>query len=309
MHIVLFCATRRGHLFLEKLAQLAPDAALTVFSFREEAHEPPFMDGIREAALARGGAFHETKNVGGERWREFWATTPVDLMLAVSWRYMIPETVYGRARLGAFVFHDSLLPAYRGFAPTVWAILNGEEHTGVTMFEIAEEVDSGDIVAQQRVPIGADDTIAGVMERVTQAYVGVLETTLPRLLDGTAPRSPQDQTQATYTCRRLPEDNAIDWTQPTQRVYNLIRAVTAPYSGAFTTLNGQPLRVWSARRLADFPPYVGRVPGRIVEVRYGEGSIILTGDGALLLTQVQLEGGEVVRADDILNKTSLTLGR
>jgi methionyl-tRNA formyltransferase len=307
MRIVLLGATRRGYLFLQKLSALRPDSELIVFSFREEAHEPPFVDDIRDWTLAQGGQFHEAKSVGSRRWASFWDTTPIDLMFAVSWRYMIPPEVYRRPRRGTFVFHDSLLPAYRGFAPTVWAILNGEDHTGATLFEIAEEVDSGDIVDQQRVPIGTDDSIADAMERVTQAYLGLLERNLDRLLDGSAPRHPQDHSRATYTCKRLPDDNRIDWSASTRDIYNLIRAVSQPYPGAFGYLGDRKVRIWSAQVLADYPRYVGKIQGRVVEVRPGEGTVVLTGDGALLLKQVQLEGSAVVCASDVLTSPSQTL--
>ncbi len=183
MRIALLCATRRGYRVLERLIRLRPDAELIVFSFREEAHEPPFLDDIQRLAEARGATFYEARQVGASKWTDFWTSTSIDLLLTVSWRYIIPREVYERARLGTFVLHDSLLPAYRGFAPTVWAIINGEDHTGVTLFEIAEGVDTGRIIAQQRVPIGADDTIADVMEHVTQTYLEVLAANLPRLLD------------------------------------------------------------------------------------------------------------------------------
>ena len=239
MHIVLLCATRRGYRVLEKLIACASEARLTVFTFREESHEPPFLDDIRSLAENHGAQFYEARRVSAVP--DFWEATLIDLMLVVSWRYLIPAEIYRRPMRGTFILHDSLLPRYRGFAPTVWAILNGEAETGVTLFEIAETVDSGDIVAQQAVAIAPDDTITEVIERVTQAYVSVLEAQLPALLDGTAGRIPQDQTQATFTCKRLPDDNRIDWTQPTAAIYNLIRATTKPYPGAFTSLDGRKL--------------------------------------------------------------------
>ncbi|MBK8027956.1 MAG: methionyl-tRNA formyltransferase-like protein [Chloroflexi bacterium] len=308
MRIALLCATRRGFRVLEQLIRQQPEAELIVFSFREEAHEPPFLDDIQQLAEAHGAAFYEARQVGAPKWADFWANTPIDLMLTVSWRYLIPREVYERVRLGTYVLHDSLLPAYRGFAPTVWAIINGEDHTGVTLFEIAEGVDSGRIIAQQRVPIGPDDTIADVMEAVTQSYLAVLAAQLPALLDGTAGRTEQDESRATYTCKRIPEDNRIDWTQPTAVIYNLIRAVSAPYPGAFTTLNGHRLYIWAAQRVA-VPPYVGRVIGRVIEIRRGEGVVVLTSDGALLIQRVSWEGEPPVAAEQILNNLSHTLGR
>ncbi|MBL8146684.1 MAG: methionyl-tRNA formyltransferase-like protein [Anaerolineae bacterium] len=308
-HIAVLCATQRGVRFVERLAELAPGAALTVFSFREEAHEPPFLDDLKSLTEACGGRFYEARQVGAAKWEGFWRDTPPDLLFMVSWRYLVPRAVYQQARLGAFALHDSLLPAYRGFAPTVWAIINGEEHTGVTLFEVAEGVDTGPIVAQRGVPIYPDDTIADVLSRVTESYLDVLEEQLPALLAGNAPRTVQDVREATFTCRRLPEDNRIDWSRPAAEIYNLIRAVTAPYPGAFTTFSGRRLSVWTAQPLAGYSPYVGRVPGRVVEVRSGEGSVVLTGDGALLLTNVQFEGEPRRNASEVLTSLSHTLGR
>jgi len=308
MRVVLLCATRRGYLFLQKLAELLPRSDLIVFSFRETSWEPPFLDDIRELTLANGGQFFEARQVGTQHWRPFWESTAVDLIFTVNWRYMIPASVYCRSHLGTFVFHDSLLPKYRGFSPTVWALINGEDHTGVTLFEIAEEVDAGDIVDQESVPIGLDETIADVMERVTQTYLDLLERNLDNLVSGTALRYPQDHSCATYTCKRLPDDNQIDWTMPSENIYNLIRAVGAPYPGAYTYLSGHKVRVWSARRVANACQYVGRIPGRVVEVWPGEGSVVLTGDGVLLLTRLQMEHDIIVCAANVLNSLAQTLG-
>ena len=309
MRIALFCATRRGYRFLQTLHNLLPDADLCVFSFKEERWEPAFLEDIRRLTLDCGGQFYESKQVGAPRWDELWEMAPVDLMFAVSWRYIIPAQVYQRARLGAYVFHDSLLPEYRGFSPTVWAIINGEDHTGATLLEMAGDYDTGRIVDQSRVPIGPNDTIADVLERVTETYLTLLKTHLPALMNSAAPRIMQDESQATYTAKLLPDDFRIDWNWPTARIYNLIRATTAPYAGAYTTLEGQKLTIWSARLLETPRRYVGRIPGRVVEFNPDTGTVVLTGDGALRLTQVQLEGSESLPAAAVINKLSYTLGR
>ncbi len=309
MHIVLLCATQRGHRVLNKLIELAPDSQLTVFTFPEDPWEPRYVDDIRAMTEAFGGTLHEARSVSADRWRAFWQATPIDLMLVVSWRYLIPAEIYHLPRLGTFVFHDSLLPAYRGFSPTVWSIINGEDHTGVTLFEMADEVDSGEVVMQTRLAIGPDETIADLLERVTATYLTTLEQALPLLLEGRAPRLKQDQSQASFTCKRLPDDNRIDWTRPTSEVYNLIRAVTAPYPGAFTTFNGQKLTIWSAQRLPDTRRYVGLIPGRVAAIQSGEGAVVLTGDGALLLREVQLDGQSIRCADQVLTSIGHTVGR
>lgn len=300
MRIVLCCATRRGLRFLERLHALAPAAELTVFSFREEPHEPPFLDAIAAACAERGARFAEARQVAPDG--------DFDLLFAVSWRYLIPPAVYRRARLGAYVFHDSLLPAYRGFSPTVWAMIHGERETGVSLFAMSEGFDQGDVADQQAVPIGAEETIADVMERVTGAYLELLERNYPDLAAGRARLRPQAHHLATYCCKRLPSDNRIDWQASTREIHDLVRAVTRPYPGAFTSLGGRRLTVWGARRPEGLPAYVGRVPGRVVAAHPGEGSVVLTGDGALLLTRVQLEGGAEVDAAELLDRPSITLG-
>lgn len=311
MRIVVCCATNRGLRFLEHLCKLAPESELVVVSFREVAWEPPFCDRIRDFTVSVGGQFFEARTLTTSTLQPFWDSTPIDLLLAVSWRYMIPSALYRRARLGAFVFHDSLLPEYRGFSPTVWAMINGEKQTGVTLIHMAEAVDAGDIVDQQSVPISVseDETIATVLNRVTHAYLELLDRNLPQLLSGTAPATPQDHTRATYTCKRHPTDNEIDWTRAAGNIHNLIRAVTAPYPGAFTYQAGRLLRIWSAQLMPAPRRYVGAIPGRILEVRPGKGTVVLTGQGELLLQEIQYDQGESTRADQLLNQAGHSLGR
>ena len=305
--IVLLCATRRGSRFLERLIEIAPGATITVVSFPEEPGEPPFLEELRSMAMGAGLRFVEARNVGHAAHTALWDPPP-DLLFAVSWRYMVPPAVYRLARRGAFVFHDSLLPEYRGFAPTVWALVNGERQTGVTLFEMADAVDSGAIVDQEVVPIGADDTVAEVMERVTTAYLSLVSANLRRLIDGNAPRREQDHARATYTCKRTAADGRIDWSAGTSSIYNLVRAHTRPYWGAFTTLDGRTLRVWKAQPVDRPPRYVGRVPGRVVAVERGVGTTVLTGDGAIVLVEVEIDG-EVTDAPTILRSPGQTLGR
>ena len=305
--IALLCATRRGLRFLEKLIQLAPASDLLVMSFHEDPDEPRFLDDIRRTALAHDATFVEGKSVADARHRGLWEE-PLDLLFAVNWRYMVPRAIYPLPRRGSFVIHDSLLPEYRGFAPTVWAIVNGETATGATLFEMADAVDAGAIVDQRRVPITPHDTIGTVSERVTDAYLSLLEVNLPALLAGTAPRRSQDESAATYTCRRLASDGVIDWCAPSRRIYDLVRGVTKPYWGARTTLDSRALRIWETRLLPDGASYVGRVPGRVVDVRTGVGAVVLTGDSTLLVTKVQAEG-DIVCATDIITSLSQTLGR
>ena len=309
MRIGVLCATNRGKIMLDRLAELLSGHEFFVFSFRETPWEPPFFDSIRATAKSIGAQFFEAPHLDIRSLRHIWNEHLIDMMFLINWRYKVPPSVYSTVSRGVFVFHDSLLPKYRGFSPTVWAIINGEKETGVTLFEIAEDIDSGDIIDQERVPIGPDETIREIYDRVTETYLRLLDRNLDRLLAGTYNKYPQDHSRATYACRRLPEDNEISWSLPSERIYNLIRAVSRPYPGAFTYIADRKLFVWSAKRVEPYRRYVGRIPGRVVEIRKGEGAVILTGDGCIELTTVQREGEKALNASEILTSLSTTLGK
>lgn len=214
-----------------------------------------------------------------------------DLAFSFYYRNLIPEPFLEIPRLGAYNMHGSLLPRYRGRAPVNWAVLNGEKEAGATLHVMVEKPDAGDIVDQQAVPIGPDDTAAAVQARVTQAAVDVLARQLENLKSGRAPRTPQDSSRASTFGRRRPEDGRIDWSWPAARVHNLVRAVSHPYPGAFGTLAGDTVFIWETRIR---PPVSGgdgrgRPPGSIF-VR-NDRLFVVCGDGRLLeILRLQREG-------------------
>ena len=307
MHIVILCATKRGYQFAERLFDIGQAHTFTVFSFREEPWEPAYLDDIQELTHRHNATFYESRNVNLKKWHDFWDTQTVDLIFMVSWRYLVPPSIYQRATHGAYVFHDSMLPKYRGFAPTVWAMINGEQETGVTLFEVVEEVDAGDIIDQKLVPIDDTDTIADVVDKVTQTYLDLISTNFDALITGTATPKPQNHDIATFTCKWTPNDSLIHWDRSSQAIYNLIRATTQPYPGAFCYLDGKKLTIWSAELQSNPRDYVARVTGRVAEIYKGEGTVILTGDSTILLKDVQLDGEDITNASNVLKSPSQTL--
>ena len=309
-HIAIACATNRGVRFVKKLHQLLPEAELTIFSFREEPWEPPYLDDLKRLSEESGMRLVETRRLHAPDLQDFWRDNRPDLLFSVAWRYMFPSATFQRARFGTFVFHDSVLPRYRGFAPSVWAIINGERETGATLFQLTgerDEVDSGPIVAQRSIPIGPAEDIASVVDRVTSVYLEILEENLTALLEERAPRQQQDETQATYTCKRIPADNRIDWKKPAREIHNLVRGSARPYPGAFTELGGRRITIWKAALVEDGRSYVGAVPGRVVSREEGRGVTVLTGEGRLFVSEVQQEGQETTTADRVIRKISDTL--
>jgi methionyl-tRNA formyltransferase len=162
-----------------------------------------------------------------------------DLLFSFYYRSLLGAPLLRTARRGALNMHGSLLPAFRGRAPVNWAILKGAHQTGATLHYMVERADAGDIVDQQAVPILVDDEAREVFAKVTVAAECVLARSLPGLIAGSAPRTPQPIEPGQYFGRRTPEDGRIDWSQPALEIHNLVRAVAPPFPGAFAEVAGE----------------------------------------------------------------------
>ena len=219
------------------------------------------------------------------------AAAQPDLIFSFYYRAMLPAALLALAGQGAFNMHGSLLPHFRGRAPTNWAVLKGATETGATLHEMVAKPDAGAIIDQSAVPILPDDTARQVFDKVTVAAEQVLWRSLPALLAGRAPRLPNDLSRGSYFGGRKPEDGRIDWAQPAADVYNLIRAVAPPYPGAFTEIGGRRLVVARARRLSGDLPAGSRRPGLHVI----DGGIVgVCGSGGGIAVRELLCGANVI---------------
>ena len=190
-----------------------------------------------------------------------------DLLVVIGWYYVIPKNILKIPPLGTVGIHASLLPKYRGGAPLVWAIINGEQETGVTLFYFDEGVDDGDIIAQKRFPILLEDTIADVIEKARIASVELVREFIPRIAQGTAPRIPQDHEKATYVPQRRPQDGLLRCEEKTaMEAYNWIRAQSRPYPGAFIVVGGRKIKL--GRAFPGFRPCKEKV-GKVYQDKDG----------------------------------------
>ncbi|WLT31795.1 methionyl-tRNA formyltransferase [Geothrix sp. PMB-07] len=169
-----------------------------------------------------------------------------DLIICIGWYHMIPKSMRDLAPLGCIGIHASLLPKYRGGAPLVWAMIQGERETGVSLFHFGEGVDNGDLILQKSFEIGEGDTIKEVLKSAEAASLDLLSEALPRIKEGTALRIVQREEEAFRMPQRSPEDGLIDWTWDSRRIRNFIRAQTRPYPGAFTFIEGRKVILWDA---------------------------------------------------------------
>lgn len=215
-----------------------------------------------------------------------------DLIVVADYRYILKKEVLEIPKLGAINFHPSLLPRYRGRAPVNWAIIRGEKEVGLTVHFIDNGVDNGDILLQEKVEVDIGDTIKDIHEKLFPVYDRFACEVIRLFEQGYPPRQKQDESKATIFSRRTSADGLIDWRQNSIDIYNLIRAITYPYPGAFSYVNGKKYLIWSSALVND------RTSGKMVASKPGEicsidnnGITVKANDGVILLRNVQENGG------------------
>jgi methionyl-tRNA formyltransferase len=218
--------------------------------------------GLRPIAEKYKIRFYEVDAVPGKGIGDYYPTLQEiepDLILVMGWYYMVPKRIRELAKYGAWGIHASLLPKYAGGAPLVWAIINGEKETGITLFKLGDGVDDGDIIDQKSFPIELEDTIKEVYEKAIEASKGVLAKALSQI-KGIKPR-PQSRSHIKIYPQRRPEDGEIDLKKTALEIYNFVRAQSSPYPGAFIkTVDGKRLVIEKAR-IEDPIEYMGEVYG------------------------------------------------
>lgn len=265
--VLFFGYSEVGYATLELLLARGVTVA-GVFTHTDDGHETQWFRSVPKLAAEHGLPVFTPESLKDPVWEEKIRALQPDLILSMYYRNMIPTRLLDLALLGAFNMHGSYLPRYRGRAPLNWAIINGEDHTGVSLHVMVKEADAGDVVDQEKVLIGLEEAVATVLPRVREAAVNVLNRQLDALLAGRAPRTVQNHALATYFGKRTPEDGRIDWRQSARQIFNLVRAVTRPFPGAFCdfTHDGKNSRlvVWWGRPTQGPEAASGTQAGQIV---------------------------------------------
>jgi methionyl-tRNA formyltransferase len=246
MRAVVFAYSNVGDRCLRVLKARGVDVTL-VATHRDHAGEKLWFARVADTADELGLPWIYADDPKDDALAQAVAQARPDVIFSFYYRAMLPMAVLRLAPQGAFNMHGSLLPHFRGRAPTNWAVLMGATQTGATLHEMVAQADAGAIVDQSAVPILPDDTAEQVFNKVCVAAEQVLWRSLPALMLGQAPRLPNAIDKGSYFGGRKPEDGRIDWQQPAQQVYNLMRAVAPPYPGAFTDIAGHRLVVATAR--------------------------------------------------------------
>ena len=225
-----------------------------------------------------------------------------DLGVVAAYGRILPARVLGVPALGCINVHASLLPRYRGAAPIQWALLCGEQTTGVTIMRMNEAMDEGDILLQSAVPIASEDTYGTLQERLAELGATTLLEGLSTLHAGTLHAVPQDHAAATYAPMIRKQDGAVDWAQSAAAIAQRVRAFN-PWPSAFTYHRQRLIKIHRARALADAE---GASPGTVLAL--GDAIRVATGSGVLGIEILQLEGRRALPAHQFKQGGGLAVG-
>ena len=258
---------------------------------------------VKELALRHGLTVLQPEEVKEEMFLRHIATLAPDLFVVVAYGEILPKALLAIPKHGSVNVHASLLPKYRGAAPMPWAILKGEEVTGVTTMMMDEGMDTGDILLQTKVSIAQRETGASLYERLSSLGAPLLKETLGGMKAGTIRPIPQDPALASYAPSIKKEDGRIDWTREAQEIDRQVRALN-PWPGAFTRWEGRFLKIYKGEVREETPK------GKVGAVSWVGSDFIgvETGKHSFLIQEVQLEGGKRMGARDFLSGHPISVG-
>lgn len=304
--IGLFLGTERGYNVLKALLEQKKEVAFVLILEQQKHEHLNFTNKIIALCQKHNIKFKTSAEVSSKEYVHFLQSNPCSVLFVISWRFLIPETCFRIPKKGIFVLHDSLLPKYRGFSPTNWVILQGEKETGLTLQYIHTDMDAGDIVDQIRVKIDENETARTLNDKLLPLYPKIILDNVDAILAGKNKVIAQDNSKATYGCKRTPEDGHINFSMTTKQIVQLIRGLTYPYPGAFCFYNDKRITIWTAEEVQNPLQYVGRIPGRIVGMQSTHIDV-LTGDGILRITAIGTDTQLEIQLKDVFTHISKTL--
>ena len=254
------------------------------------------MTPVKEAALELGLTVYQPARVREQSFMDTVRALNPDVIVVSAFGQIIPKALLELPRYGCVNIHASLLPKYRGAAPIQWAVMDGEPISGVTIMQMDEGLDTGDMLAKTEVPLEPDETGGSLFDKLSRAGADLLIRTLPALEQGTLTPEKQPLESPTAYARMIrKEDGRIDWNLEAEAIERRIRGLN-PWPSAYTELTGKILKIWRAEVL---PKESGQAPGTVTEAGKG-GFCVQTGKGVLRLLEVQLEGKKRMDAQAFL---------
>jgi len=266
---------------------------------REVAFSP-----VKELAIQAGIPIYQPIKAKEPEFLELVKTISPEVIVVAAFGQILPKALLDIPTYGCINVHGSLLPKYRGAAPIQYSIIDGENETGITIMHMDVGIDTGDMILQEKLPIAADETGGSLFDKMAALGADLLLVALDQLEAGTAPRIAQDNDQATYVKILNKEMGKLDFHQPAVKLERLIRGLN-PWPSAYTYLDGKTLKLWQAGVETEVNKEA--VPGEIVEIRK-DSLVVATGEGALIIRELQLEGKKRMSADAFLRGYPIAIG-
>ncbi|WGL93650.1 bifunctional UDP-4-amino-4-deoxy-L-arabinose formyltransferase/UDP-glucuronic acid oxidase ArnA [Serratia marcescens] len=298
MKAIVFAYHDIGCAGLKALTEAGYDVQ-AVFTHTDDPGENNFFSSVARLGAELDLPVYAPEDVNHPLWVDRIRALQPDVIFSFYYRHMLSDEILSLAPQGGFNLHGSLLPRYRGRAPVNWALVNGETETGATLHKMVKRPDAGDIVGQQKVTIADSDTALTLHKKVLEAAQIVLKEQLPKLKNGTATFTKQDESQASYFGRRTPADGEILWHKSAKEINNLVRAVTEPYPGAFSYLGQRKLIVWRSRVL---DTQHDKQPGTVLST---SPLVIACGEGALEIVAGQNDSGLYVQGSRLAQEMGI----
>ena len=271
-------------------------------------HEMAFPP-VKEVALAAGIPVLQPQRARDEAFIEELKTYQPDIILVAAYGKLLPKEVLDMPKFGCINVHASLLPKYRGASPIQWAVLNGDEKSGVTIMHMAETMDTGDIIMTKEVVLAKDETAGTLHDKLAEIGGPLLIEAMDALETGRAPRIRQNEEEATYVKMLDKTMGNLDFLKPAVQLERWIRGLN-PWPTAYTKLDGKLLKLWRAEVISAEEAgksIKGFEAGTVITVSK-DSFDVLTGDGVLRIKELQLEGKRKMTAEEFLRGFALEVG-
>ena len=259
-------------------------------------------------ALTKDIPVFQPQDASGAESIEYLKKLAADLFVVISFGQILKKEVLSIPVLYSINLHGSLLPKYRGAAPTNWAIINGEKTTGVTVIKMNEKMDEGDIILKKEITLDDEDTNITLSEKLSELGAGALIETID-LIEGKnkAAFTKQDLKFATYAPKLKKEDGLIDWKNQAINIHNRVRGLL-PWPGAYTHFEGKVIKILRTEVVSGLTSDSKARPGKIIDIVNGKGILVRTGSEDISITHLQLEGKKAMDADSFLRGHKLSTG-
>ncbi len=227
-----------------------------------------------------------------------------DIIVVVAYGKILPNNLIEIPKYGTINVHASLLPKYRGAAPIHASIINGESETGVTIMDIAEELDAGDMILKKSTPILEEDNLETVHDRLADIGAEALSEALQLIASGKVEKTPQNHSEATFVKPIRKEECKIDWSMSNKEIFDKVRGMN-PFPTAFTTLNDKILKIYEVEK--SDKNYNCEI-GEVAEIFKDKGAAIKTGKGSVILKKVKPENKSLISGKDLINGNYIKAG-